>query len=89
MGDYNLHGLNPRDFQHLVQAIARKRIASGVTAFGDGKDGARDLTFRGKMDYPAAPATWAGYLVMGCKFLQRASGDSQKDGTWALKQLDG
>src|SRR5262245_2421854 len=89
MADYNLHGLNTRDFQHLVQAIARKRIAAGVTAFGDGKDGARDLTFKGKMDYPSAAGAWDGYLVMGCKFYQRSSGDSQKDGAWALKQLEG
>ncbi len=89
MADYNLCGLNPRDFQHLVQAIARKRIGAGVTAFGDGKDGARDLTFRGKMDYPSTAGAWDGYLVMGCKFNQRPSGDSQKDTTWALKQLDG
>ena len=46
MGDYNLHGLNPRDFQHLVQAIARKQIGSGVVAaaraavFKDVPDGA-------------------------------------------------
>jgi hypothetical protein len=89
MADYNLHGLNSRDFQHLVQSIARKRIAPGVTAFGDGKDGNRDLTYRGKMDYPSVAGPWNGYLVMGCKFQQRPSGDSQKDRTWALKQLDG
>lgn len=88
MGDYNLHGLNPRDFQHLVQAIARKQIAAGVTAFGDGKDGARDLTYRGKMDYPSSTSPWDGYLVVGCKFNQRPSGDSKKDGDWALKQLE-
>jgi hypothetical protein len=79
MADYNLSGLNPRDFQHLIQAIARKRIGAGVTAFGDGKDGARDLTFRGKMGYPSTEGGWDGYLVMGCKFNQRPSGDSQKD----------
>src|SRR5262245_19486423 len=89
MADYNLHGLNTRDFQHLVQAIARKHIAVGVTAFGDGKDGARDLTYKGKMDYPSATGAWTGYLVMGCKFQQRPSNDSQKNGAWALKQLEG
>jgi hypothetical protein len=88
MADYNLHGLNPRDFQHFVQAIARKRIAAGVTAFGDGRDGARDLTYRGKMDYPSATAAWDGYLVMGCKFNQKPTGDSQRDTTWAIKQLE-
>ena len=66
MADYNLQGLNPRDFQHMIQAIARKHIAQGVIAFGDGKDGARDLTFEGKMAYPSESSPWEGYLVLGC-----------------------
>lgn len=85
MGDYNLHGLNPRDFQHLVQAIARKTIASGVTAFGDGKDGARDLTYHGKMDYPSRSAPWNGYLVLSCKFLQQPITKSTE---WSVQQLE-
>jgi hypothetical protein len=87
MADYNLNGLNPRDFQHLVQALARKRIAPGVTAFGDGKDGNRDLFYRGKMDYPSTGEAWDGYLVLGCKFNQRPTGDTRKDGDWAVTQL--
>ncbi|MFH0781547.1 MAG: hypothetical protein V2B20_06280 [Pseudomonadota bacterium] len=89
MSDYNLQGLNPRDFQHLVQAIARKQIGAGVTAYGDGKDGGRDLTFTGKMNYPSSTAAWDGYLVLGCKFCQRPIGDSKRDGDWALEQLEG
>jgi len=88
MADYNLQGLNPRDFQHMIQAIARKHIAQGVIAFGDGKDGARDLTFEGKMAYPSESSPWEGYLVLGCKFLQRPSGDRKLDGDWALDQLE-
>jgi hypothetical protein len=88
MADYNLHGLNPRDFQHLVQAIARKKIASGVTAFGDGKDGARDLSYRGKMDYPSLSTAWDGYLILGCKFHQQPSQNRKQDGDWAIQQLE-
>jgi hypothetical protein len=88
MADYNLEGLNPRDFQHLVQAIARKNIAVGVTAFGDGRDGNRDLSYDGEMDYPSSSGKWSGYLVLGCKFNQRPTGDSAKDKAWAVKQLE-
>lgn len=88
MADYNLHGLNTRDFQHLIQAISRKRIGAGVTSFGDGRDGNRDLTFRGKMDYPSTAEGWDGYLVMGCKFNLQPTRDSQKDAAWVLTQLD-
>jgi hypothetical protein len=54
MGDYNLNGLNPREFEHLVQALALAVIAPGVMPFGDGPDGGREATFRGRMAYPSA-----------------------------------
>jgi len=88
MGDYNLEGLNPRDFQHLVQAIAREKIAVGITAFGDGRDGNRDLSYKGVMDYPSHEDRWDGYLVVGCKFNQHPTGEPSKDKAWAVKQLD-
>ncbi len=88
MPDYNLHGLNPRDFQHLVQAIARKHIASGVNAFGDGKDGARDFTFSGPMLYPTKGAGWDGYMVGGCKFRQKPTDEPAKEADWAEKHLE-
>jgi hypothetical protein len=88
MADYKLHGLNTRDFQHLIQAIARKVVSPGVAAFGDGPDGGRDLSYRGRMEYPSTASGWNGYLVIGCKFRQQLLG-SKKDGDWALAQLNG
>lgn len=87
MGDYTLTGLNPRDFEHLIQALALKTIATGVMPFGDGPDGGREATFNGKMIYPSAIDPWDGYLVIQAKFLSRPSGDSKKNGEWALNQL--
>lgn len=89
MSDYNLHGLNHRDFEHLIQALAMKVIGHGVTPFGDGPDGGREATFRGKMSYPSDTAPWNGYLVIQCKFLTRPSGVPKKDGDWALQRLKG
>ena len=45
MGDYNLSGLNPREFEHLVQALALAVIAPGVMPFGDGPDGGRSALY--------------------------------------------
>ncbi|MDQ3819972.1 MAG: hypothetical protein M3362_20170 [Acidobacteriota bacterium] len=39
------------------------------------------------MAYPSATDAWDGYLVIQAKFLTRPSGDSTKDGDWALSQL--
>jgi hypothetical protein len=87
MADYNLTGLNPRDFEHLTQSLAISYVASGVTPFGDGPDGGREATYRGQMVYPSASEPWNGYLVIQSKFLTRPSGDTSKDGDWALAQL--
>lgn len=87
MSDYNLQGLNNRDFEHLIQALAIKVIGPGITPFGDGPDGGREATFCGKMSYPSATAPWNGYLVIQCKFLTRPSGVPKKDGDWVLQQL--
>jgi hypothetical protein len=87
MGDYNLSGLNPREFEHLVQALALAVIAPGVTPFGDGPDGGREATFRGRMAYPSVADPWEGYLVIQAKFRQRPTGDPRTDDAWLLAQL--
>lgn len=86
MVDYNLEGLNPRDFQHMVQAIARSVISPAVVAYGDGPDGARDLTCNGPMNYPAAKASWNGYMVLSCKFKQ-APADAKKNLAWLKSEM--
>lgn len=87
MGDYNLTGLNPRDFEHLIQALLKRHVASGVSIFGDGKDGAREATYRGIMDYPSISNPWNGYLVVQCKFNKKPTYDTKKDGQWIIGQL--
>ena len=77
MGDYNLSGLNDRDFEHLVQGLAKKVIAPGVRIFGDGKDGGREATFEGRMSYPSEADPWDGYLVIQAKF-PKADLDGQR-----------
>jgi hypothetical protein len=88
MGDYNIMGLNSRDFEHIVQALAKKQVAAGVTPFGDGKDGAREATYEGKMNYPSTADPWDGYLVLQCKFCKRPTNDPSKDGRWAVRELE-
>lgn len=87
MGDYNLTGLNETDFEHLTQALALKVVAPGIMPFGEGPDGGREATFRGKMNHPTTADPWDGYLVMQSKFSKRPTGDSKKDGEWALREL--
>jgi hypothetical protein len=88
MSDYNLTGLHPREFEHLTQSLALRLISSGVTPFGDGRDGGREATYTGKMMYPSGADQWDGYLVIQSKFLTRPTGDTGKDGDWVIEQLE-
>jgi hypothetical protein len=87
MADYRLDGLNPRDFEHLVQALAKKEIAAGVTPFGDGPDGGREAAFEGPMSYPTKPAPWNGYLVVQCKFNLRPHASHASNLAWLEAEL--
>lgn len=87
MADYNIAALESRSFEQLIQALAIREIANGITPFGDGPDGGREATYSGKMNYPSAAETWDGYLVVQCKFNARPSGDLQKDAAWLIKEL--
>jgi len=86
MADYDLSKLSPRDFEHLVQALATRVVGPGVTVFGDGPDGGREVTFTGRMDYPSQSEAWDGHLVIQCKAKVRPSGDPGTDGAWAAGQ---
>ncbi|UUU30375.1 hypothetical protein JIX56_10950 [Streptomyces sp. CA-210063] len=59
--DYNLSGLSTREFEHVSQALAQEILGSGVSAFGDGKDGGREATFEGRVPYPSELEAWDGY----------------------------
>jgi hypothetical protein len=87
MPDYNLNALDPRAFEQIAQAIAKKEIANGVTPFGDGPDGGREAAFSGKMNYPSATAPWNGYLVIQSKFKLHPTGNPKDDGDWLIQQL--
>ena len=76
MGDYNLAGLDTREFEHLVQSLAVCVLGSGVTPFGDGPDGGREATFSGKMPYPSHEENWNGYLIIQAKYCIRPTKDN-------------
>ena len=84
--DYDLSRLSPRDFEHLTQALAKEVLGPGTSAFGDGKDGGREATFTGPVNYPHEGQTWDGYGVVQAKYRQRdESGGS--GGTWLERNI--
>lgn len=87
MPNYDLFGLDPRTFQQLCQALAIAEIAPGVTVFGDGRDGARDASFRGKVNYPSAAEAWDGDLVIQMKYRQTRLPTTKEECAWVIKNL--
>lgn len=87
MSDYDFSGLGSRSFQQLVQAIALKEVGAGVVVYGDGPDGGRDASFKGRMNYPSTTEPWDGYLVMQVKFRQKPADEPRKDADWLCEQL--
>jgi len=82
--DFNIDGLSPTHFEHLIQSLAKKIIGNGTVTFGGpGTDGGREATFEGKMDYPSSKGSWDGYLVLQCKHSCRKD-DPQG---WVIREL--
>ncbi|MEU6409401.1 hypothetical protein [Microbispora sp. NPDC046933] len=86
MNDYRLDGLDPRAFEHLVQALAYDAITALITPFGDGPDGGREATFDGPTNYGPTTDRWSGYGLLQAKFLRRPR-SAPLDGRWAIKEL--
>ena len=69
--DYDYLKLNTRDFEHLVQALTQNLLGNNSLVFGDGPDGARELTHRGKCSFPNIDNPWDGYWIVQAKFKAR------------------
>lgn len=80
-------GFSPESFEQFIRALALRVFGSGVTVFGNGPDGGREATFRGRIPYPYPPTQqWEGYGVIQAKFKQRQE-DTQTEQKWAAAQL--
>jgi hypothetical protein len=80
-------GFSPESFEQFARAVALCVFGPGVTTFGNGPDGGREATFRGKVKYPFPESTeWSGYGVIQAKCKEKAE-STEKDQQWALKLL--
>ncbi|MFG2825180.1 NACHT domain-containing protein [Kitasatospora sp. NPDC048365] len=68
--DYDLDRLGSREFEHLVQSLAKCVLGSGTRVFGDGRDGGREVSFRGRVPFPHLGQEWNGYGVVQAKCRQ-------------------
>jgi hypothetical protein len=92
---YDLTGLGAQEFEELSQSLTIAALGSGVSVFGAGRDGGREATFDGPVNYPDDDTTssvkWNGYGVIQAKF-RRATTSTSADTDWFVgevrKELD-
>lgn len=88
MPEYDLKRLGDRAFQQLVIALSRGILGPGVEAFGDGRDGGRDATFTGQVNWSKTvltdPGNWDGYTVIQVKHRRASEG---KPAVWLQGEI--
>jgi hypothetical protein len=79
--------MGPGQFEHMVQALTKAELGNGVRPFGSGRDGQRDATFRGRVNFPVGAGTpWDGYGVIQIKHREKPG---TNDGAWFLNEVRG
>lgn len=89
MGHYDLNRMGWQQFEHMLQALAKAELGNGVRPFGSGKDGQRDATFRGPVNFPVgAGEKWDGYGVIQMKHNEKPS-STTADWKWFIDEVRG
>ncbi|GEK86658.1 hypothetical protein GCM10007198_06530 [Microbacterium aerolatum] len=91
----DLQQLGPTGFQDLAGAIALSCFGPGVQVMGAGRDGGRDLYYRGRMPWSTVtfpgqdPSTevWDGYSVIQVKHRQFPSDRPEDNASWLWGQI--
>jgi hypothetical protein len=65
---YDLHKLNEREFERLIQSLLKMIIGNGTTTFGSGPDGGREATYSGNAPYPSETNNWSGEWIFQAKY---------------------
>ena len=91
MNDYPLEELGPRAFEQLTVALAQEILGAGLEAFGVGKDGGREATYDGPINWSATTAfghdSWDGYTVVQAKQRHVNDSDPANNATWLRRQI--
>ncbi|MGI5293074.1 NACHT domain-containing protein [Nonomuraea polychroma] len=83
---YNLEQLGPTGFQDLAAALVVHTFGAGVQSMGAGRDGGRDLYYKGQLVWQKtdeqAGEVWDGYTVFQVKHKERLSARPADDANW-------
>lgn len=88
---HNLEQLGPTGFQDLSAALAVAVFGPEVQVMGAGRDGGRDMYYRGELPWTGvgseSPSMWSGYTVFQVKHKARLTTRPQDDASWLWAQV--
>lgn len=91
--DWAFEELGPRAFEQLAVALAAKLLGPHIEVFGSGKDGGREATYTGPIEWTedvegpiGADQRWTGYTVVQAKQRERV-GPPAQDLSWLKGQV--
>ncbi|MEB0288495.1 hypothetical protein QN355_18335 [Cryobacterium sp. 10S3] len=86
--DFDLDRMGWRQFEHLVQTLSIRVLGNGVQIFGDGRDGGREATFSGRLDFPQGRGElWNGYGVIQAKHHLFPSGQNSTNADVLIAEI--
>lgn len=90
---YDLEQLGPTRFQDMSAALAVSVFGPGVQSMGAGRDGGRDMCYRGRLTWVdgsgEAAETWDGYTIFQVKHKRTLSARPEDNATWLWSQVRG
>jgi hypothetical protein len=89
--NYNLQQFGPTGFQDLAAALAVATFGAGVQAMGPGRDGGRDLYYKGQLVWTKTDdqiaEVWDGYTVFQVKHKAELANKPSDNATWLWSQI--
>jgi hypothetical protein len=88
---YDLQQLGPTGFQDVAAALAVATFGAGVQVMGAGRDGGRDMYYKGPLVWAKTDEqvgeVWDGYTVLQAKHKAELASRKGENATWLWGQL--
>ena len=88
---YDLQQLGPTGFQDVAAALAVATFGAGVQVMGAGRDGGRDMYYKGPLVWAKTDdqlgEVWDGYTVFQAKHKAELESRPDDNATWLWGQL--
>lgn len=61
--DYDFYKFTPKEFENLVQSLFQSILEKKSISYGIEPDGARELSYEGRVDFPNKADSWISISV--------------------------